>query len=56
MNFYNDYVQEILTDSNTHLGLFQLWSSSTNTVVKRNALIEFLHYDNVVFGMFPDEE
>lgn len=56
LNFYNDYVQPILTDSSTNLGLFQLWSSSTNTMGKRNALIEFLHYDNVVFGMFPNAE
>ena len=55
-NFYNDYVQEILTDSDTHLGLFQLWSKSSNTVTKKKALIEFIHQDNVIFGILPDAE
>ena len=53
-NFYNDYVQEILTDSYTHLGLFQLWSESFNTVTKKNALIEFINQDNVIFGIYEE--
>ena len=53
-NFYNDYVQEILTDSDTHLGLFQLWSESFNTVTKKNALIEFINQDNVIFGIYEE--
>lgn len=55
-NYYNDYVQEILQDSNTHLSIFQVWSTSENTTEKKEALKEFIRRDNILFEKLAPQE